>query len=313
LAKLCDYPGFNDVIQDVFIRVALFDKESGTNTYRMAQAKGLVQGKVYSMLEGNRHTNQYLSVVHGKSRKEFNMDLFSDKPFTEPEFSRFKKQMVVDKVSLPTLSQVRSKSEALRRLDSRQLTDDEINAMLVKRKAAIGGKSLLELAKRRQILRNEREAAIDEGDEDTVIRIDRELQELQDETAGPAKAESQMQRMARLNAENRKRNTQEIRRAEIEEKRAARLALAEAEKKGGSFANPFMRVKTMVKFRHDVTKSESKEGAPALQKEEKKVDVTKETNGVGVGVIDTKAPKGRKKGGVDDVIASMDLGIEIDL
>ena len=38
--KLCDYPGFDDVVQDMFVRVTLFDKESNRSVYRMAQIKG---------------------------------------------------------------------------------------------------------------------------------------------------------------------------------------------------------------------------------------------------------------------------------
>jgi RNA polymerase-associated protein RTF1 len=45
LAKLCDYPGFDEVIQDVFVRATLWDKESAQNVYRMATAKGMSCGK----------------------------------------------------------------------------------------------------------------------------------------------------------------------------------------------------------------------------------------------------------------------------
>jgi RNA polymerase-associated protein RTF1 len=40
LAKYFDYPGFEDVIPDIFVRVTIWDKESGKNVYRMAQIKG---------------------------------------------------------------------------------------------------------------------------------------------------------------------------------------------------------------------------------------------------------------------------------
>jgi RNA polymerase-associated protein RTF1 len=40
LAKYFDYPGFEDVIPDVFVRVTMWDKETQKNVYRMAQIKG---------------------------------------------------------------------------------------------------------------------------------------------------------------------------------------------------------------------------------------------------------------------------------
>ena len=41
LGKLCDYPGFDQVAPDVFVRVSLWDKESNRSVYRMAQIKGI--------------------------------------------------------------------------------------------------------------------------------------------------------------------------------------------------------------------------------------------------------------------------------
>lgn len=191
----------------------------------------------------------------------------------------------------------------------RPLTDEEIQTMIAKRNKGKG--DFIKSATTRRVLNEQREIAVAEGNDAEVIRLDRELQELEDQNAGPARGETQMQRMARLNVENRKRNQAEVRMAEIAEKRAAREALARSQKDGGSYANPFMRVKTSVKFRHDIDESsagKSKEvavgGSPPIKAEDGKAP-----NGVGL----LGPAKGRKKGGVDDVIASMDLGIEIDI
>lgn len=43
LGKLCDYPGFDQVAPDIFVRVSLWDKESNRSVYRMAQIKGKKQ------------------------------------------------------------------------------------------------------------------------------------------------------------------------------------------------------------------------------------------------------------------------------
>lgn len=311
LAKLCDYPGFEETVTDVFVRATLFDKEKGCNVYRMAFIKGFTTGKPYSMLDGARRTDRHLVVVHGKAEKLFSMDTLSDSAFTEHEFNRFKTQCELDGVPLPTLSHVQAKARALRALDSRTLTTEEINAMIAKRQQ--GKHTYLKYYEVRHKLQREREAAIADGDDEAVHRIDQELQELEDRHRTNARPETQMERMARINNENRHKNREEIRRAELAEKKAAREALMSAEKGGGSFANPFMRVKTVVKFRHDMSNKEDikKEQSATPPVESKPVE-KKDANGVGV-MNHTLLPKGRKRGGVDDVIASMDLGIDIDV
>lgn len=327
LSKLCDYPGFEDAVQDVFVRLSMFDKETNRNVYRMTQIKGsfefrkalpsysfciwltlllgLKTGRTYSMLDGSRRTDKHLILVHGKSERDFPMDLMSDSRFTDSEFNRWKLTLEADKISFPSVSHLRNKAKALNELATRPLTTEEVSAMIAKRNS--GKADYLKSIEQRRKLQQRREEAIAAKDDDAVLQIDKELQELEDQQSGPARGETQMQRMARINAENRKRNMAEIRKAEIAEKRAHREALEKAGSGGSTFANPFMRVKTTVKFKHDM---------------ENKKDVAvgnsppvKEKEGTGVGVLASQVPivKGRKVAGVDDVIASMDLGIEIDI
>jgi RNA polymerase-associated protein RTF1 len=225
--------------------------------------------------------------------------------------------MEVDGVPLPSLSLVRKKADDLRALDSRSLTTEEVDAMIAKRNK--GKVDSVNLILKRNQLREDREAALAAGDEEEVRRIDRELQEVEDTKNGrpTARPESQMERIARLNAENRKRNVAEIRKAELEEKRAARLAAQLAAQKGET-PNPFMRVKTVAKFRHeavdtkkektpDTNGSQSESGTP-LKQGTPNPQQPKQTNGVGILNSDKK---GRRKGGVDDVIANMDIDIDI--
>ncbi|KAA8903049.1 hypothetical protein FN846DRAFT_71467 [Sphaerosporella brunnea] len=310
LAKYFDYPGFEDAIPDVFVRVTLWDKDSGKSVYRMAQIKGLQQGKMYNMLDGVRKTDMHLRVVHGKSERDFPMDMMSDSKFTEAEFNRYKSQLDIEKVPLTTRKQLLAKEAALRELTTRSLSESELNAIITRRNA--NKNNLLNHAQQRHKLRTARDAAFAADDLEEVARLDAELQELEDQASGPARAETQMQRMARLNAENRKRNLAEIRKAEIAEKRAAREALLKAESQGGSFANPFMRVKTTVKFKHNM-EAEKKHIVAAELTPPPTVPEKDRGPGVMNALAGAGPPKGRRAGGVDDVIASMDLGIEIDL
>ncbi|KAL7273078.1 RNA polymerase-associated protein rtf1 [Rhizina undulata] len=311
LGKLCDYPTFEDVVTDCFVRVSLYDREKEVTVYRIAQIKGFTTGKMYSMLDGRRRTDQHLQVCQGKAEKTFPMDMMSDGPITEQELARFKKQLECDKVPLPSLSFVQKKAQELRNLDSRSLTTEEVDAIIVKRNK--GKVDAVNLVLRRGQLRNARETAMANGDTAEVDRIDKELQLLEDQKRKPVgRPENQLDRLAKINAENRKRNTAEIRKAEIEEKRAARLAAEQA----GGVMNPFMRVKTKAKFRHESFESKRKNvedvSTPADSQDSSKSATPKPVGANGVGVMVPGVKRGRK-GGIDDIIASIDLKIEIDI
>lgn len=252
------------------------------------------------MLDGTRRTDLHLHLCQGKAERSFPMDMMSDGKITDSEFNRFKAQLLTDRVPLPTLSLLQRKSRDLRALDAKTLTPAEIDALI--RKRTEGKLDPVTLLARRGDLNKKREYALAKGDEEEVERIEKELQEIEDNASSRpvGRQESQMERMARINAKNRKKNMEEIKRAEIEEKHAARRGAAA----GGDPANPFMRVKTVVKFRHDMTGKKEEEAKKDVDPEKKQAE--------GVGLLPTQVvPVKGRRGGVDDVIASMDIDIEI--
>ncbi|KAI5805888.1 hypothetical protein EDC01DRAFT_640696 [Geopyxis carbonaria] len=307
LAKLADYPGFGDVIPDVFVRVRLAQQQNSKepDVYRLCVVKGVTTGKVYEMMGGTRKTNEYLNCFHGKADRQWPMDLLSDKPIQESEFTRWKAQLNSDRLPLPSLSLVMRKAKELRELDNKVLTPAELEAMLTKRTK--GNEKSVTLFMERSNLKTKLEHALEINDEEEAERCKLKLQEIEDRVKPRtvARGETQMERMARINAENRRRNMQEIRDSEIAEKRAARER-ARNGIAGGDHVNPFQRVKTAVKFRHDnntVEETPEKKATPAP---------TDKAPANGVGVMNAiTLPKGRRMAGVDDIIASMDIEIEL--
>lgn len=301
------------------MRVSLYDRETGKNAYRVAQIKAVVQGKPYSLLDGHRRTDKHLLLVQGKAERTFPMDLMSDGTITDTEFSRFKAQLNVDSVPLPPLSLVKRKSSDLRGLDSYTFTAEELSAIIARR-----NKDKIDhvgLAVQRSHLKSQREEAINAGDHDEVWRIDKELEVLDDmqrkAMRGQVVVDDGQTKLAKLNAAARQRNREEIRKAELEERRRAREAAAKGDSKPGSeFYNPFQRVKTRAKVIHEdptTKKSPEEEVKKAIE------GVAKTTlSSIGDGKREATATiplsqKGGKKKGIDDVIASMDLQIEIEL
>lgn len=118
-----------------------------------------------------------------------------------------------------------------------------------------------------------------------------------------------MDRLSKLNQENRKKNIAELRKAELDEKRAARRAAEDAEK-SGAMSNPFARVKTKARTVHNSVEVRG-EGDPNSQG----TGGTDTPSGTpkGVGLIGNGAQKGRRINGIDDVIASLDFGIDIEI
>ncbi|KAF8420825.1 hypothetical protein EV426DRAFT_537104 [Tirmania nivea] len=315
-AKLCDYPGFEEaVIADCFVRVSLFDRDTGKNAYRVAQIKGVVQGKLYSLLDGRRRTDKHLQLVQGKAERTFPMDLMSDGVITEVEFNRFKAQLDVDSMSLPALSLLKRKSNDLRDLDSRDFTSEELSAMIAKRNKDKVDTVGLHL--KRERLKAAREEADRAGNQDEKWRIDKEIEHIADMQRKALRTASSMDdgqsKLAKHNAAARQRNREEIRKAELEERRRAREAAKGDNKPGSEFYNPFMRVKTRAKVVHEDPSSMR----PSSQEEEmmRATDAVANTT-LTVDAEGGTAPvsqKGAKKKGIDDVIASMDFGIDIEI
>lgn len=235
---------------------------------------------------------------------------------SQAEFNRFKATLAVEKIALPPLSLLRRKAQELFNLNNRKFSDAEMDEMIKKRNAnRTGG---VQSVLRRARLRTLREQAIADGDDDLVLKIEKEIQEIDDQAGvSRARAETQMERIARINAENRKKNILEIRAAEREEKRRAREEARRAVLTG-EMANPFARVKTQPKFHHDAQAGKITPPAPGGANGNKTENGTT-ANGVGVigGANDvlasTQQKMKRRKGGVDDVIASLDIGLEIEI
>lgn len=299
------------------MRVSLFDRDTGKNAYRVAQVKGVVQGKPYALLDGRRRTDKHLQLVQGKAERTFPMDLMSDGSITETEFNRFKAQLDVDSMPLPPLSLLKRKSNDLRDLDSRTFTPEEVSAMIARRNK--GKVDAVSLVVQRQRLRTQREDALIAGDQDEVWRIDKELEALDDMQRKAMRTASSLDdgqsKLAKHNASARARNREEIRRAELEERRRTREAAKMDVKPGSEFYNPFMRVKTRAKVVHadPTTKKAEEEAMKKATEAVANTTLSGGAKGEAAATVPVSQKAGKKKAGIDDVIASMDFGIDIEI
>ena len=225
--------------------------------------------------------------------------------------------------------------EAINNLLNRSWTESEIQEKL-RRSGVLASRAA---PVDRNAIEKRRKDAVAQGDEAAVAKCDADLvalegpklafgTSLQRSISTVAKPPSQQDRLAALNRQNRKTNAIEIRKAQLAEKRAeaesARLVA-----RGEALANPFARVKTRAKVMHDV-RNDSLSVDDLFSS-----DRSRGTTPVSVGGAKSPSASGTpKRGGTpttvavgtaekkkgffqktmeDDVIASLDLGIDIEI
>lgn len=250
------------------------------------------------------------------------------------EYERYKRATTGDALRLPALSFLRTKCNGIHELLNHRWTNEEIEEKLRRS----GVLQMQNAPQNREALYRERDEAIADGNEATIARVDQELAALDGPklahsqpngngtTKSPAaKILSQQERLAALNRANRARNQEEIRKAQLAEKKAQKEAAA-AVARGEAVANPFARVRTRAKFNFDVEdntlKLPSSGGVDDLFGEAS--DISRAgTPAPGISTPTKKANGGPPKSGLglaakkkmngDDLMAAMDFGIEIDI
>ncbi|KAF7714862.1 Uncharacterized protein PECH_000009 [Penicillium ucsense] len=262
-AQVCFTPGFEELIPGCYTRLSIGpDPQTGENVYRMCLIKSITTGKPYA-IEGmngrNFVTDQYAKLSHGNAVREWPFILCSNSPFTEAEFNRYQKTLEVEKAgTMPTQSQVAAKVADINRLINYQFTPAELTVKLRRSGVLTRDENII----RRAELERRIKAAEDDENDELVEKLQKELEEVK----GPKLAfgtsltpqrpknelPSDIERVAQINRRNRKLNYENGRRAELQERAAARKNAA-AVARGEAAPDPFMRVRTVAKTFHDMS------------------------------------------------------------
>ncbi|KAL1958540.1 hypothetical protein VTO42DRAFT_4404 [Malbranchea cinnamomea] len=257
--QVCYYPRFGEVITGCYVRVNVgFNKNTGKDDYRMCMIKKIIEGKPYA-LEGpngrNFVCNQYALLSQGKAEREFPFFACSEQPFTEAEFNRYRQTMVVDGFKMPTKRALIKKNQDIHRLINHQFTKEELEEKLRRQGTNDTKRQIYE----RIQLEKRRAQAVAAGDEAAIAECDAEMAKL----AGPKLAfgtslikprpaeKSQQERLEELNRRNQRLNAENIRKAQIEERRRERMNAA-AVARGEALPDRFARVKTVARTYYDV-------------------------------------------------------------
>ncbi|KAK0615037.1 hypothetical protein B0T17DRAFT_592873 [Bombardia bombarda] len=274
-AEVCFYPGFADAITGCFVRINIGpDPTTRQDVYRMAIIKGFSQGRPYAMpdLEGQQMVvDTYVTAAHGKAQREWPFISCSDRDFTDAEWNRYKSVCATDGVPVTTRTAMVNKIDDINRLVRHTWTNEEVSERVNRQNALRARFSGVE----RDHITKQLENARARGDEEAVTRLQEKLDKIEvprlafktSLSSAKKKPEktglSQQEKLALINLENRRRNAEEVRKAQLKERARAReiqRALERGEKVNEDHSR---RLQTKMKFVHDVNDSSEK------QKEEK--------------------------------------------
>ncbi|KAK4176065.1 putative RNA polymerase-associated protein RTF1 [Triangularia setosa] len=230
-AEVCFYPGFEQAITGCFVRINIGpDQTTRQDVYRMAIIKGFNTGRPYAMPDSSGQqmvVDLYVKVAHGDAVREWPFISCSDRNFTESEWNRYKQVCLQASISVPTKTQLVNKIGDINGLVRHKWTEQEIAEKLKRQNTLMQKFSNTE----RDNLTRQLEAARARGDEDAVDRFQKKLEDLStpklafrtsltsvDKKRPEGKGLTQQEKLALLNAENRRRNAEEVRKAQIKER-----------------------------------------------------------------------------------------------
>lgn len=286
LAKYCFYPQFEETMIGCFARVCVGQDQPGHNVYRLCQIKRITTGKPY-LLDATPavpkfYTDQYVVLAHGKLEKEWPFSFCSDSPFSESEFARWLAQLKADKLTITHKSYTARVIENINKLIDYHPTSEDINVKLEKKN------------KYAHLLYANGTGA-----------------------PPPIKKDDMAEKIRLRNERTRKQNAEDVRKALIAEKSKARQAMMRAQKEkaareavaketSNSLSVPKPDMDDLFSGGSDVSHHPSPAlgpTAPAVQSASHK-DSPQKRKGL---------PRFSKMELDDDVIGSMDLGIDIEI
>lgn len=235
---VCFFPGFEDAITGCYVRISIGPNREGVNEYRMALVKGFAQGKPYAMEKANGQnfvTDQYVKAAHGKAERDWPFLMCSDSPFTESEFNRYKAVFQDEGLIFPKKPALSAKIDEINGLLNRPWTDAEVNGKIDRERNL---RNKYAPNERNRLLKSLEEAKR-RGDDARVSHIQDQLDSLETPRLAfktsltPSKKSasstpSQQDRLAQINAENRRKNNEAVRKAQIQERTKLREAQSRA-------------------------------------------------------------------------------------
>ena len=312
-AQVCYYPGFEEAIKDCYVRVCLGPgRTPGVNEYRLCLIKGFDKGKPYAMTGSNGRpfpVDNYVLAAHGKAVRPWSFLECSMSRFGEEEWRRYRITMANEDCKLPTRRFVNGKLDQINALINHRFTDAEVTEKIKRQNALL---DMINRVDDRRKIEERKEVAVKAGDEDVIASCDEELAALV-----PIKmafnttlvkpehvhVNKEQERLAELNRRNQRLNAENVRKAQLAEMKTkkAKKHLAPGVDdlfEGGSDISRAGTPVNGVSTPKNVGTPRSSTPVNLLR------PITKDKKGI---------PTIRKAALDDELLASMDLGIDIEI
>ncbi|KAF1836122.1 plus-3-domain-containing protein [Decorospora gaudefroyi] len=276
-SEVCFHPGFEEAMTGAFGRVGVGQDAQRRTLYKMAQIKGFSAGKpyVFEGKDGKRiATDQYVMAQHGSVKKDYQFQFMSNQRFTDSDLDTYRHSLAETNAKMPSQSFLQRKYDDLKALQNHYWTDADISARIAK------SKKYAHLLQR--------------SNSDAQPKI-------------ATQSEAAAARVAELNRKNRILEAERVRKAQLEQQRQKKLdqkkeaarRKAEEEAKKGQEEEALRKKNLDVDALFDGDGS-SRASTPNPQQQKKKT----ERKGL---------PTFRKPKMDDDIIASMDFGVDIEI
>ncbi|XP_012554702.1 RNA polymerase-associated protein RTF1 homolog isoform X1 [Hydra vulgaris] len=232
LEKWVHLPFFPRVVTGCFVRMGIGNHD-GKPVYRVGEIIGVTETpKVYNL--GSTRTNKGLKIRHGMQEKVFRMEYVSNSQFTESEFLKWKEEMSLVELPLPTVSHIKRKSEEIAESKGYSFKEDDVEA-IVKEKNRFR-KNPFNYASTKNTLIREKELAEQAGNTVELAKVKEKLEELEERAQMlDRKRSGALNNVSFINERNRKKNVYDAEKACVEE---GKLKKNESD-------NPFTRRKTL--------------------------------------------------------------------
>ncbi|KAB2110561.1 hypothetical protein AG0111_0g1847 [Alternaria gaisen] len=136
-SEVCFHPGFEEAMTGAFGRVGVGQDAQRRTLYKMAQIKGFSAGKpyVFEGKDGKRvATDQYVIAQHGSVKKDYQFQFLSNQRFSESDLDAYRQSLIEANAKVPTQSYLQRKYDDLKALQNHHWTDADISARIAKSK-----------------------------------------------------------------------------------------------------------------------------------------------------------------------------------
>ncbi|XP_063901561.1 RNA polymerase-associated protein RTF1 homolog [Zophobas morio] len=178
LEKWVEQPFFEATTPGCFVRVSIGSSGLGKpydTVFRLVQIIGIEKGKEYQL--NGKPCNKYLKVRYVHATRKYAIKYVSNQPIKEHEFTKWKEDMLKEKVSFPSEKFVKQKVDDLHKALNYICTSEDIEK-IVQEKKRMNRYRVRNFALERKRLSAERQRALHEGNFELAVKLLTEIEEI---------------------------------------------------------------------------------------------------------------------------------------